>query len=50
MGAHQQQCQGFARYNLALNARLYDTVARLDEADYRRDAGAFFGPGSRKYS
>lgn len=43
MGAHQQQCQGFARYNLEFNARLYDTVARLDEADYRRDLGAFFG-------
>jgi len=33
----------FSAYNSWANARLYDAVARLDDADYRRDLGAFFG-------
>ena len=32
-----------ARYNAWATARLLDAVALLDEADYRRDAGLFFG-------
>lgn len=32
-----------ARYNAWFNRTLYDAVARLDPAEYRRDAGAFFG-------
>ena len=33
----------FARYNTWANARLYDAVALLSDADYRADRGAFFG-------
>ncbi|MDX1515018.1 MAG: DinB family protein, partial [Gammaproteobacteria bacterium] len=32
-----------ARFNQWVNERVYETVARLDDADYRRDLGAFFG-------
>jgi uncharacterized damage-inducible protein DinB len=32
----------FAGYNAWCNARLYDAVATLSEADYRADRGAFF--------
>lgn len=32
----------FAAYNTWANARLYDAAARLSEADYRADRGAFF--------
>jgi len=32
-----------ADYNAWANARLYRMAARLPEADYRRDAGAYFG-------
>ena len=32
-----------ARFNEWANARLYDCVARLPQADYQRDAGIFFG-------
>ncbi len=32
-----------ARYNAWANARLYDAAAKLPEADYRADRGAFFG-------
>ncbi len=32
-----------ADYNAWANARLYRMAARLAEADYRRDAGAYFG-------
>ncbi|MEP9376093.1 DinB family protein [Aquabacter sp. CN5-332] len=32
----------FAAYNEWANARLYDAAARLPDADYRRDCGAFF--------
>ncbi len=32
-----------AHYNRWANARLYESVAALDDADYRRDLGAFFG-------
>lgn len=32
-----------ARFNRWTNQRIYDCVAELDEADYRRDRGAFFG-------
>jgi uncharacterized damage-inducible protein DinB len=33
----------FAHYNAWANARLYDAVAGLPDADYRADLGAFFG-------
>ena len=33
----------FAGYNAWANTRLYAAAARLPEADYRRDGGAFFG-------
>jgi len=33
----------FAGYNAWANKRLYDAAARLPDADYRRDGGAFFG-------
>jgi len=32
-----------AAYNTWVNERLYDAVAKLPDADYRRDRGAFFG-------
>ena len=32
----------FATYNAWCNARLYDAAARLDDAGYRADRGAFF--------
>ena len=32
-----------AAYNTWVNARLYDAVAKLSDADYRQDRGAFFG-------
>jgi uncharacterized damage-inducible protein DinB len=32
-----------ARFNAWVNGRLYDTVAQLSDADYRKDRGAFFG-------
>lgn len=32
----------FAEYNRWANRRLYDAVARLPDADYRADRGAFF--------
>lgn len=32
-----------AAYNHWANTRLYEACARLDDADYRRDLGAFFG-------
>jgi uncharacterized damage-inducible protein DinB len=33
----------FASYNAWANRRLYDTVAKLPDADYRADRKAFFG-------
>jgi uncharacterized damage-inducible protein DinB len=33
----------FAHYNAWANARLYDAVATVPDADYRADQGAFFG-------
>jgi uncharacterized damage-inducible protein DinB len=33
----------FARYNAWANRRLYDAAARLSDADYRAERGAFFG-------
>lgn len=32
----------FAAYNAWCNQRLYDSAAKLSEADYRKDRGAFF--------
>ncbi|TVQ34809.1 MAG: damage-inducible protein DinB [Geminicoccaceae bacterium] len=37
------QFRTFGRYNRWANARLAETLADLDEATYRQDAGAFFG-------
>jgi uncharacterized damage-inducible protein DinB len=39
MKVHFQQ---FATYNRWANARLYEAAFALDDADYRRDVGAFF--------
>jgi uncharacterized damage-inducible protein DinB len=33
----------FAGYNAWANARVYDAAARVGDADYRADKGAFFG-------
>src|ERR1700761_4741268 len=33
----------FARYNKAANARLYEQVGKLDEAEYRRERRGSFG-------
>jgi len=43
MTAHQQQMQGFAKYNREFNARLYRLVATLSENERKKDLGAFFG-------
>lgn len=32
-----------SRYNRWANQRLYDAASRLDDSEYRRDRGAFFG-------
>jgi uncharacterized damage-inducible protein DinB len=32
-----------ARFNRWVNARLYDSVAKLSDAQYRKDVGLFFG-------
>jgi uncharacterized damage-inducible protein DinB len=39
----KQQFTMLAAYNTWVNARLYDAVTKLPEAEYRRDRGAFFG-------
>jgi uncharacterized damage-inducible protein DinB len=33
----------YAAYNVWVNERLYDASARIPDAEYRRDRGAFFG-------
>jgi len=33
----------YAAYNAWVNERLYDAAARVPDAEYRRDRGAFFG-------
>jgi uncharacterized damage-inducible protein DinB len=33
----------YAAYNAWVNERLYDAAARIPDAEYRRDRGAFFG-------
>ncbi|MDP5148730.1 DinB family protein [Rheinheimera baltica] len=43
MTAHQQQMQGFAKYNREFNARLYKLAATLTEDERKKDLGAFFG-------
>ena len=43
MGAHHDQFKAFARYNRDFNARLFATVADLDDEIRNRDMGAFFG-------
>ncbi len=35
--------RAFARYNRWMNERLYALAAELDDADRKRDLGAFFG-------
>jgi uncharacterized damage-inducible protein DinB len=42
MSVHQQQMQGFAKYNREFNARLYKLVAGLSEDERHKDLGAFF--------
>ncbi|MEK0086078.1 DinB family protein [Benzoatithermus flavus] len=39
----QQHFSTLARYNRWANRRLYEAVAALPDADYRREMGAFFG-------
>ena len=36
-------CQMMAAYNAWMNARTYDCCAQLDDAERKRDRGAFFG-------
>lgn len=43
MGTHQQQIQGFAKYNLEFNGRLFDLLDGLSDDDRKKDMGAFFG-------
>lgn len=43
LSTHQRQFVRFAQYNNWFNERLYDCVARLDDAERKRDRGAFFG-------
>ena len=38
----KQHFDTFARYNAWANTRLFDAAARLSDADYRADRGAFF--------
>lgn len=39
----KSQFEMLAAYNRWVNERLYDAVARIPDADYRADRGAFFG-------
>jgi uncharacterized damage-inducible protein DinB len=39
----KQQFEMLAAYNTWVNQRLYDAAAKLPDAEYRRDRGAFFG-------
>jgi uncharacterized damage-inducible protein DinB len=39
----QRTYRMFAGYNAWANGRIYDAAARLADADYRADRGAFFG-------
>ncbi|KKO46782.1 hypothetical protein WG68_02175 [Arsukibacterium ikkense] len=43
MAAHQTQMQGFAKYNLEFNGRLFALVAGLTDNERKKDLGAFFG-------
>jgi uncharacterized damage-inducible protein DinB len=38
-----EYCQTMAHYNRWINARLYAVCARFDDAERKRDRGAFFG-------
>ena len=42
MAGMKQHYAAFARYNAWANRRLYDAAAKLSDADYRADRGAFF--------
>ena len=42
MAAVKAHFSQFAAYNAWANRRLYDAAARLSDADYRADRGAFF--------
>src|SRR5204863_8026862 len=39
----KQHFMMFAAYNQWANGRVYDAVAELDEEEFNRDVGAFFG-------
>lgn len=43
MSTHQKQMQGFARYNCEFNARLFEQLSGLSDAERKKDMGAFFG-------
>lgn len=43
MSALRDHFHAFARYNLWANRRLCAAAAQMSDADYRKDAGAFFG-------
>lgn len=43
MAAHQDQVQGFAKYNREFNDKLYKLVADLSDTERKKDLGAFFG-------
>jgi uncharacterized damage-inducible protein DinB len=36
-------CQAMAAYNAWMNRKVYECCARLDDAERKRDRGAFFG-------
>jgi uncharacterized damage-inducible protein DinB len=38
-----EYCQVLAQYNAWINAKLYDLCCTIDDAQRRRDRGAFFG-------
>ena len=42
MAAMKEHFSAFARYNAWANRHLYDAAARLSDAEYRTDRGAFF--------
>jgi len=43
MAGMKDHFSSFARYNAWANRRLYDEAAKLSDADYRAERGAFFG-------
>lgn len=45
-----EHAQVMARYNRWMNDKLYDVAARLDDAERKKDRGAFFGSIHRTFN